>query len=567
MRVTRRGLIAGGLTAGAIAAAGSRAGGEDSRSGFHDRFESLFGRCNRPGSPGICFAGLENGEVVFREHYGHAEIEFGAPITSHTVFHAASISKQFTGLSIALLEREGRIDLDAEVRRYLPWVPDYGGRLTVRHLVHNVGGLHDTGILLLRIGRDWRDFTREQHFINIISRQRSLDFPPGTEYLYSNDGHVLLGEIVKAVSGTTLRRFVQDNILEPLGMERTLFYDDITELVPQRAQSYRRRTDDAGWDRAPLNTEYVGATNLNTTLDDFIKWARNFFRPVVGDAALLQHIVQPGSLTDGSKVNYAYGLTRARLAGHELVMHTGSDAGYSAIITHHLASRRSLVMLANMAAEPRSTAEDILNVWFNDDGGSYQRPTPKALLESSADIIGSYLEPFGRMVTVARSQAGLVWREAAAPDAPIVTREDGSFDLGGARRWIYVPRRDAGRVVAIEEHQTDEFMPRVAVWPRVEPATPSRADLEELVGDYRNDEVDITFRVTVEEGRLVARTIWTPRPIRLVPGPKGQFDADVFLVGSFVVERDARGTVNGFTVTSYWARNFKIRRLPAAGNT
>src|SRR5690606_10763341 len=152
--------------------------------------------------------------------------EAGTPITPRTQFHVASVSKQFAAFSIALLAREGKVDLDADVRTYLPYVPDFGRKITVRHLLLHPSGLRDQWSLFEIGGRSLDDRLRQAQIVNMVARQRALNFDPGTRYSYSNTGYTLLGEIVRAVSGQSLREFAGERIFRPLGMDDTFFFDD-----------------------------------------------------------------------------------------------------------------------------------------------------------------------------------------------------------------------------------------------------------------------------------------------------------------------------------------------------
>ena len=198
--------------------------------------------------PGAAVGIYHRGRPTLTRGYGLADLESGLPITPQTAFHAASVSKQFTAFAIALLAQEGAIDLEADVRDYLPYVPDFGSTITVRHLILHTSGLRNQVTLLLLRRQGVESRTTQHHVVNLVARQRTLNFPPRTDYSYSNTGYVLLAEIVFAGTGRSLREFTAERIFEPLGMQHTFFVDDVTEIVPRRASSYTRRRGEDGRD-------------------------------------------------------------------------------------------------------------------------------------------------------------------------------------------------------------------------------------------------------------------------------------------------------------------------------
>ena len=263
------------------------------------------------------------------------------------MFNLASVSKHFTAFAIALLAREGKIDLDADIRRYLPYMPDFGHVVTVNHLIHHTSGLRTSEILFELGGQDIGGVVHQAQIPQLAARQRELNFEPGSEYLYCNLAYSLLPEIVKAVTGKSFREFTRERIFEPLGMQRTLVQDDSSEIIPKRAQSYTKGEDGKGWVRALENYDVIGATGLMSNVQDMLKWAGNFAHPSVGDARLIEQIGAPGRLADGTPINYGFGLARQKFAGHEALMHTGSSAGYATLFAYFPKDDFAVAILMN----------------------------------------------------------------------------------------------------------------------------------------------------------------------------------------------------------------------------
>ena len=191
-------------------------------------------------SPG-CGVGIgRNGRIVYEHGYGISNLELGVPIAPDSVLAVASVSKQFTAMSVMLLAQRGQLSLDDEVRKYVPKLPDYGTRLTIRHLLTHTSGLRDgLGLLGWAAPSDGRGDPNEA-VLTMLTRQGGLNFTPGTEYQYNNGAYNLLGSLVKRVSGQSLRAFADANVFRPLGMTHTHFHDDPAMIIPNRASGYSR---------------------------------------------------------------------------------------------------------------------------------------------------------------------------------------------------------------------------------------------------------------------------------------------------------------------------------------
>ena len=262
------------------------------------KVDALFAKWDKLDSPGCTVAVIHDGEVIYQRGVGMANLEYEIPNQPGTIYHVASISKQFTAFAVQLLASEGKLSLDDDVRKHVPELHDFGFPLTVRHLIHHTSGLRDQWNLLGVAG--WRsgDVITEDDILKIVWRQRELNFEPGSEKYYSNTGYTLLGLIVKRVAGVSLRQFCQERIFAPLGMTRTHFHDDNAEIVHGRAYSYSQ-SPTGKFQHFPLQYSNVGATSLFTTVEDMSLWDRNFDSPIVGDETLLAEMHKGGVLNDG----------------------------------------------------------------------------------------------------------------------------------------------------------------------------------------------------------------------------------------------------------------------------
>ena len=206
--------------------------------------DKVFEKYNRTDSPGCALGIYKDGTILYKHGYGMANLNDDVTITPQTVFHVASMSKQFTAASILLLQQQGKLSIDDDVHKYIPELPDFGEHISLRHLMHHTSGMRDQWSLLELAG--WRysqDLITDDDVMSVLVHQKALNFKPGEKYMYSNTGFTLLAIVVKRVSGTSFREFTDKNIFQPLGMIHTHFRDDHEEVIKHDALGYDQDGD------------------------------------------------------------------------------------------------------------------------------------------------------------------------------------------------------------------------------------------------------------------------------------------------------------------------------------
>ena len=308
------------------------------------RMDSLFARLGKDG-PGCAVGVARAGAPEILRTYGMASLEYRVPIDSGTVFHAASIAKQFTAAAIVRLEMQGKLRLDDDVRRWVHELPDYGQPITLRHLMAHTSGLRNSGDLLwLAGGRD--DGTTEEDVLAAIFRQRSLNFPPGTQHLYSNSGYTLLALVVRRASGTPLKEYAARELFGPLGLTRTQFVDSRYAVIPGRATGYRGLTGGI-WGHAAYLQDTYGAGGIFTTTGDLLRWYQQLHSGTELARTLLALATERARLTSGDSVPYSMGLELGSYRRVPFIAHGGNAAGENAYAMHFPDRRLSIVVLCN----------------------------------------------------------------------------------------------------------------------------------------------------------------------------------------------------------------------------
>jgi CubicO group peptidase (beta-lactamase class C family) len=299
-------------------------------------------------SPGCAVGATREGSPLAVKAYGMADLEHGVALSPESVFYMASVSKQFTALSILLLERDGKLHLEDRVRSYVPELPDHAADITIRHLLHHTSGLRDYLTLALLAGNPPDSvITERAPVLNVLARQNRLNFAPGTEFLYSNSGYVLLSIIVHRLTGRPLDEFARERIFTPLRMQHTRFQHDHTALIRDRAIGYVRR--DAAWRISNSLLDVVGDGGMYSTVEDMLRWAGAFDR--ADFAPLLSRMHEPGTLADGSAITsgYGMGLAQGTYRGTPTVSHGGALGGYRTHFLRLPTEKLTVVTLCNDA--------------------------------------------------------------------------------------------------------------------------------------------------------------------------------------------------------------------------
>lgn len=525
------------------------------------KVDAIFQKMDSTVSPGCALSVMKDGKIIYERGYGMADLDHNVSITPTTVFHVASMSKQFTAASILLLAQQGKISLDDPVRKYIPELPDFGTPVTIRQLIHHTSGLRDQWDLLGLFG--WRyslDLITNDDVLYVISHQKELNFPPGTKHLYSNTGYTLLGEIVKRVSGKSLREFTTDNIYQPLGMKNTHFRDDHAEIVKNIAYGY----DPAGntFSLSVTNFDTVGATSLMTTVEDLALWDENFYKPRVGGPDLIKQMLERGKLNNGEQLDYASGLVIGTYRGLHTVDHNGGDAGYRSDMIRFPDQHFSSACLCNLAtADPSDLNRKVAELYLAKQmtpvepahAAADEKPVQLTPQQLAANV-GTYLNQDDEVVRIFVKDN--VLRAANG-------NEDQSYEL-----IPIAPNRYRLAIAPVDltfdaPHDKDPAQLTIKspdgkpdINSAVVPFTPSEADLKPYAGAYSSEEIDPLYTLTIENGKLVLHR-FKASPDTLTPVTSELFTASV---GSIRFTRGSKGEVNGFFLSTGRIRNLRFTK-------
>lgn len=444
------------------------------------RIDQLFSRWNNA-TPGGVVTVERHGKVIYNKAFGLADLEHNVPNTTNTIFEAGSVSKQFTAFAILLLESEGKLSLQDDVRKYVPELPVYEGTITIQQLLNHTSGLKDWGSVgsLTGFPRTTRVYTLELA-LHIICQQKSLNFYPGSEYSYSNSNYTMLVAIVERISRQSLADFTKARLFDPAGMKNTQWRDNFREVVQNRSIAYRRA---AGTYEQEMPFEHVhGHGGLLTTTEDLILWNHQLTTHAIGGDRVYQNRIKQGKLNNGKAITYASGIVVDQYNGITEISHTGATAAYRAVLHYYPDKKLSIAILSNDGSfNPGRGATDIAEIFLGKR--ELTSPTTKRVTASEESLKrfdGIYRSIRGFDVVTFSHTGGTVTldkdpMQVIHPDTLYVNRE----------YWMF---KQPGQVLF--QNTSDS-----ATYVRQKPAKTDITYLKSLTGTYTSSEAEVTYSI------------------------------------------------------------------------
>ncbi len=497
-------------------------------------------------APGCAVGVSLNGESVFEKAFGLAEMEHNIPNTPQTVFESGSVAKQFTAAALVLLQQDGKLKIDDDVRKYIPELPEYGKPVTIRHILTHTAGLRDWGSVMALTGVGRGDRVVNQAIaLDVIYRQKYLDFAPGAEYSYSNSGYQLAAEIVERVSKQKFGEFVGERIFRPLGMTNSSWRDEYRRLVPGRAQGYSKGGPNAPWMLNMPFMNVIGNGGMLTTVGDWLKWNEALDAKTFGEPFVAAMETQ-GILNDGRKISYALGLDVGNYKGIKQVTHSGGTAGYQTYLARFPEKRVSVAALCN--GFPPSSGDVVYS------------------------IVDEIFEPFpepAKVETVAfvedqiKKYAGL-WRNDVTRNANLIALDKGELKINGTAlrpvangSFMLNDRKltfNDGATVTASIANPDGSVTRLTM---VSEWKPAAADLPEFAGDWYSEEAQATFTFALEGDKaFIKQRPSTKLPLQ--PLYKDHFGTQGYVLW---VTRDASGKIDRLHVGGSRMRDMLFQRI------
>lgn len=530
---------------------------EASTSELEHSIDKIFKGFDNPQVPGAAVAVTQGGEIVFKKGYGSANLEYDIPVTPKTIFHVASVSKQFTVFALLLLEEEGKLALDDPIQKHIAEVPDFGHTITLRHLATHTSGMRDQWDLLNLAGWRWDDVITKEHILKIVAKQKDLNFKPGEKYMYCNTGFTLLAEVVARVSGKTFDQFTQDRMFKPLQMTNSLFYEDHQRIVKNRAYSYYPWT--FGYKKSVLSYANAGATSLFTTVEDLSKWAMNFKEQKVGSKKIINQMNTLAVLNNGETFGGAYGQFVGEFNGLLQIGHSGGDAGYRSYLGRFPEQDFAVSVVSNNGgSNPADLANKVAEIYLKKDfvtetKNKIEKPKTISLtkeeLENFEGHYWSATDLYARKIHV--KQGKLHYDRGNGSSSELAAIDKNSFLMLNVPNEVSVnfsSKNGKKHIVVLEGDKTlgtlDEYTP----------IEESEIEKKSYLGSYTSQELSTTYTIIEKEGVLLA-THPRSSDIALFSIKK-----DVFKAGgnTIVFTRNKASEINGLEVSTGRVKNLKF---------
>lgn len=557
-------IVVGALAIGSSAArAQNIVGVRDARA---IRADSVFQRFDRTDSPGCSLGVYQDGKILYARGYGMSSLELGVPLSSRSVLDVGSISKQFTAMSILLLQKDGKLSLDDPIRKYIPELPPYADKVTLRRALSQTSGIRDLYVLWEQTGRAYRGDSIDA--LRVITRSAETNFTPGDRYLYSNSAWILAAQIVYRITGKTLAEFAQERIFGPLGMNDTRYLADAAMVIPNLGTSYSPRQNAFRVVRSDYDGSIMGAGAVHTTVEDFGRWLANYDSAKVGDRSIIETMTTATKLNDGTPAKsganlaYAVGLTVGTLRGLRVIAHGGSWDGYRGHFLRFPDQHFAVATFCNLSTSgPDSLARKVAGIYLAD------RMQP-----DSAAMWIAELERAKRADVPAASLRGLtgVWRNVERGEVRRTRIVGDSLMLlsGGSRQRLTALEGGRFRTGSGAEIRFEGDVPQptalivkntseTVAYARVDSVALTAAQLAEYAGEYRNEEVETTQTWKVENGQLAIYAD-NRRLGVLEPSYKDGFTRSDNVID---IQRDAKGKITGYVIQAGRVRNLRFTRI------
>lgn len=532
----------------------------------NEQVDELFTVWDTNNTPGAAVAIVKDGAIVYKKGYGIANLEYDIPITATSIFHVASVSKQFTVFSILLLEKQGKLSLDDDIRKYIPEVPDFGKTITLKHLASHTSGLRDQWNLLAMAG--WRrdDVITKEHILKLVSKQKELNFNPGDEYLYCNTGFTLLAEVVSRTSDMSFAKFTKANIFEPLKMNNTLFYDDHEKIVKNRAYSYSSGSN--GYKKSVLNFANVGATSLFTTVDDLSLWAMNFSDIIIGDTTIFNKMNTLAVLNNGKTFGGALGQFVGDYKGLNEIQHGGADAGYRSYLTRFPDENFAVAVFSNSAEfNSGRMAHKVVDIYLKDkiknedNQKEVKEESESEVVVIHENVLATYVGSFelqpGFIITISSSEAKLSAKATGQPKVALTPISTTEYRVEGVDAKIEFIPNEEENIKLLKLHQGGKIMEA----PRVKEFDKSAVNLSDFSGEFYSEELATTYNFTIVDKTLVA-THSRLSDFNLDPIKKDMFKGgEAWFFGQVEFIRGENNMIEGCKVSNGRVRNLFFKKV------
>lgn len=474
--------------------------------------DKIFAKWDTKDSPGCAVGIFRDGKIIFSKGYGMANLDYNIANSAASVFDLASTSKQFTAACIMLLVEQGKLNLHDKIRDFFPELRENTAQITVQHLLHHTSGIRDYLTLAYYKGLGDVDYYDDTEVMNWLCAQNNLNFPAGEEFLYSNSGYWLLGQIVNKVSGMHMSEFARKEIFEPLGMTNTRFQTDMNDIIKNRATGYEPH-EEAGFKISMTPLDLIGDGGIYSSIEDLKKWDDAFYHSKVFSKNFWAGMTKTGQLNNGKDLDYAAGLMIGKYKGLEIISHGGAFVGFRSDMIRFPEHKFTVVILCNRAdANPSALCFQIADIFLENkfipesnsgNPGSVSEVLPPDEAFPFQNLIGKYeLKPgLDVIVSIENDSIHIVqnWNNAAYN---LAKKSGNSFQLpdNAAVTFTFSDKQD-GFAQKLSVNQNGKISNAL----RKKEMDIAQIDLTIYEGYYSSSELNTIYNIFLKDNTLQLR--------------------------------------------------------------
>ncbi len=530
--------------------------------------DQMMSRFDGPNSPGAAIRVWRDGETLYSNTSGMANLTYGLPFEEDTRTNIGSTSKQFTAFAVMLQAERGHLSLDDDIRTHIPELPRFDGTIQVRHLITHTSGLREFLNLLRMTGRrlDRGDWIDRSELIDIVQRQPALQNAPGAEWNYNNTAFGLAAAIVERTSGQDFHAFMEDNVFGPLGMTGSMVRPSPRHMVPNQSEGYTPTED--GYRQIGDLGGAVGAGAVYSTIGDLQTWVENYADPRVGTRESIDEMMTSFVLTDGEETGYGYGLSVDEQGGLKRVHHGGADVAHRSMLVYYPEINAGITTQSNHAQFNSNLAFELAEAFFKDAMELEEEEEAVASEFDPEDYDAEDFDEFvGRyaldaaptfILTFSRDGDTFYTQATGQPRIEMVPTSDSTFRLLPVEASVTFLRGDDGDVAAAIMNQGGQQQRATRLADDApEEWKPDEEALADFTGRFFSEELETYYTFTVEDGDLVMQQRRLDAAT-LTPGEKDSFSGGGM---SYAFERDRNGQVIGFYLSNVRTRDVRFGRV------
>lgn len=517
------------------------------------KIDQLFADWKKENNPGGVVMVSHKNKLIFSKAYGLANIPYKVPNENVTVFNLGSVSKQFTAMGIVLLQLEGKLSVDDDIHKYLPELNNFSKPITIRHLLHHTSGIRSTPELFGLAG--WRDgdaITNEDVY-RYLCKQVELNFEPGSEFMYSNSGYILLAKIIESITKQDFKTWMKEKIFQPLKMNSTFIEEDYSKLNTKTASSYTQ-TGPSVFQSAENTDLSYGASNVYSTASDVLNWSKNFSQAPCEWQKAFTLLKTIDTIANGKKNNYAFGILLDDFYGNERIQHSGAVAGFRAMMYVYPAENLEIVILSNSTSNQLLNEADQISQLFLENNSISNKNNIsinpiKLKSEDFKKYEGMYWNDIDNYSRKIYFEHDTLWylRTNNNKKSPLIPVAENEFQMGGINEKLIIAfdiKKFKMNLISADS--------TITTFEKYDDKAQTIADLQDYTGTFYSPELETYYVISLKGDKLYC-----------YHNRFGEFEAqilkkDVLSWSGMAIskyKRDENGEVTGLKITMSRIRN------------